>query len=417
MTLSLSSSSRTPSRFQKSSSTLPTSSKLVIGLILIAFAWVILLFYIIGLDGSHNVSDSTGLRINNIINYVDSKILGSVNNQWKSYHSDSNSNSIINSNFNSNKPKDDIILAPIRHSNVETTDSMIPIDEIRTTLTLYLHTLHERLGALAGPRADAVQVWETYLDVTRNMVMKWDDENKHRFPKPKSDGSIFVSLGTYRDPYCPMTIKSLYKNAKSPDKLFVGLLQQNCFEKVCRTGVLVGGLVEDTSTDVDCYIEFCKSDEGINSGACNDGRVRLFNVNESESLGPYMARYLGSKFYRGEEYYLQIDSHSEFVEDWDAKLIEMIHQAEAKKPVISTYPPDSQMKWQNSIGYRMCDSEFATAQIEWQIVRLSPSTAFDKEIPKTPRYAPFIAAGFIFAPANFLQEVPFDPLLPWIFMV
>ena len=69
--------------------------------------------------------------------------------------------------------------------------------------------------------------------------------------------------------------------------------------------------------------------------------MHLFNVNESESLGPYMARYLGSKFYRGEEYYLQIDSHSEFVQDWDAKLIKMVDDAPAEKPVISTYPPDS----------------------------------------------------------------------------
>ena len=35
-------------------------------------------------------------------------------------------------------------------------------------------------------------------------------------------------------------------------------------------------------------------------------QVRLYNVNESESLGPYMARYLGAKFYRGEQYYLQV---------------------------------------------------------------------------------------------------------------
>ena len=74
---------------------------------------------------------------------------------------------------------------------------------------------------------------------------------------------------------------------------------------------------------MDCYKEFCKSPEGIKSNACNTGQVRLFNVNESESLGPYMARYLGSKFYRGEQYYLQIDSHSEFVAQWDSKLIKV----------------------------------------------------------------------------------------------
>lgn len=42
--------------------------------------------------------------------------------------------------------------------------------------------------------------------------------------------------------------------------------------------------------------------------------------------------------------------------------------------------------------------------------------AFDKTIPAVPKYAPFVAAGFFFAPANFLYEVPFDPFLPWIFM-
>ena len=108
-------------------------------------------------------------------------------------------------------------------------------------------------------------------------------------------------------------------------------------------------------TDDNCYELFCASPEGKASNACHTGQVRLFNVNESESLGPYMARYLGAKFYRGEQYYLQIDSHSEFVHSWDAKLIKMVEDAEAEKPVISTYPPDSAGHWQNTIGFRMCD--------------------------------------------------------------
>jgi hypothetical protein len=90
-----------------------------------------------------------------------------------------------------------------------------------------------------------------------------------------------------------MTIKSLFSNAKFPEKIFVGLFQQNCFGPKCRTGVLVGGKVEDAGPDLDCYVEFCNSSEGIASDACNTGQIRLFNVNESESLGPYMARYLG----------------------------------------------------------------------------------------------------------------------------
>jgi hypothetical protein len=345
-----------------------------------------------------------------------------------------------NNNNNNNQPETIVIeeKSEIIHGNIRGNSNDISIKEIKLpkryhqpenpiqeqptlkeveqNMTLYLRTLHSRLGDIAGPTVDAELAWETFFDVTRSLPMKWDEENRYRFPTPRKDGSIFVSLGTYRDPFCPMTIKSLYDQAENPDKLFIGLFQQNCFGPKCRTGVLVGGKVEDAGPDVNCYIEFCKSPEGQRSNACNNGNVRLFNVNESESLGPYMARYLGSKFYRGEQYYLQIDSHSEFTKHWDSKLIKMIHDAPALKPVISTYPPDSTMNWRDSIGYRICDSMFATALIEWQIIRLGTGMRFDSTQSKVPLYAPFVAAGFYFAPATVLQDVPFDPLLPWIFM-
>ena len=73
-----------------------------------------------------------------------------------------------------------------------------PLDEIKRNLTSYLHTLHRRILDLAGPKVDALSVWDAYFDVTKNMIMKWDDENRNRFPTPRDDGSIFVSLGTYR---------------------------------------------------------------------------------------------------------------------------------------------------------------------------------------------------------------------------
>ena len=42
--------------------------------------------------------------------------------------------------------------------------------------------------------------------------------------------------------------------------------------------------------------------------------------------------------------------------------------------------------------------------------------AFDSSKSIEPKYAPFVAAGFFFCHGAFLHEVPFDPLLPWIFM-
>jgi hypothetical protein len=41
---------------------------------------------------------------------------------------------------------------------------------------------------------------------------------------------------------------------------------------------------------------------------------------------------------------------------------------------------------------------------------------YDKTQLRTPRFAPFVAAGYFVAHSDFLRQVPFDPFLPWIFM-
>lgn len=42
---------------------------------------------------------------------------------------------------------------------------------------------------------------------------------------------------------------------------------------------------------------------------------------------------------------------------------------------------------------------------------------YDHEKLEYPGFAPFTAAGYFVAHSDFLREVPFDPFLPWIFMV
>ncbi|CAN0411779.1 unnamed protein product, partial [Discosporangium mesarthrocarpum] len=69
--------------------------------------------------------------------------------------------------------------------------------------------------------------------------------------------------------------------------LIVCILAQNCISG-CKTGVLEGGKVEDAEPDVDCYAEFCSTRLG--SDLCSRGHVRNFFVNETESLGPAVAR-------------------------------------------------------------------------------------------------------------------------------
>ncbi|GMH89395.1 hypothetical protein TrST_g2316 [Triparma strigata] len=230
-------------------------------------------------------------------------------------------------------------------------------------------------------------------------------------PERREDSSIFVSMASYRDENCLPTLLGAYSNSANPKLLNFGITQQNCVEN-CKSGVLEGGKIEDVEADEDCYEEFCKGEWGE---ACKDGRVRVLKVDESGSLGPYFARYLGSKLWSGEQYYMQIDSHMTFAPSWDATSVKMLNDAPSEKPVITTYPPPHTTKFKGK-GTRICNPLFAPSDIESQIVRLGGSAAYDGKGGGLPRVAPFVAAGYFVAHSGFLKEVPFDPFLPWIFM-
>ena len=68
-------------------------------------------------------------------------------------------------------------------------------------------------------------------------------------PEPDGDGTIFVSIASYRDgERCGATIKSIFDNARDPDKIIIGLVEQNdpddafCLEQYCKTfGTCVWG--------------------------------------------------------------------------------------------------------------------------------------------------------------------------------
>eukprot|EP01035_Chromulina_nebulosa_P038147 gene38147-51518_t len=76
------------------------------------------------------------------------------------------------------------LILPVRYALKEAFYEPAPFDEIKTNMTLYLSTLHQKFSAMAGPTVTGVNVWETFLEVTKNMFMVWDEQNKHRFPLP-----------------------------------------------------------------------------------------------------------------------------------------------------------------------------------------------------------------------------------------
>ncbi|CAN0495646.1 unnamed protein product, partial [Ectocarpus sp. 12 AP-2014] len=182
----------------------------------------------------------------------------------------------------------------------------ISMDTIVYNMRSFLDELDRVYKAIENPEPQ--KVWDLYKAATDRWLLPMDSKFFGKFITTPSRGgasSIFVSLASYRDENCPTTLKEMYSKADHPELLYIGLVQQNCVSG-CRTGVLEGGVVEDMKPDVNCYEEFCSTELGAQF--CQSGNVRDFFVQEEEALGPAVARYMASKLWMGETYFMQIDA-------------------------------------------------------------------------------------------------------------
>ena len=186
------------------------------------------------------------------------------------------------------------------------------IEEILDFLNNFIANLHQRFighvdknGVFHDHKKyNYVDVWKLFFDYADEVLYPWDQEYLKRMPKRRDDGSIFLSVATYRDENCLNTLTGAFEKSHNPEMLNVGLVQQNCVEN-CRSGILdPTGRTESVPPDPDCHKLFCESE--IGRPHCEAGRVRAMHINEPESLGPYFARYLASKLWYGESWYMQI---------------------------------------------------------------------------------------------------------------
>jgi hypothetical protein len=111
----------------------------------------------------------------------------------------------------------------------------------------------------------------------------------------------------------------------------------------------------------------------------------------------------------------QADAHLRFAPDWDVLYEEELKAAASfPKAVLSSYPPgfsqsDPPYKG-GSQGTRLCTCEFSTSDVEHKIIRINTGNNCRGE-EAHPTQIAYIAAGFFFARAEFLVDVPFDPYL------
>jgi hypothetical protein len=99
-------------------------------------------------------------------------------------------------------------------------------------------------------------------------------------------------------------------------------------------------------------IDKCSGDNTINFGIHlsyyvkdeifipNLKNIKFEKVKSPQGIGVGYGRYVANTFYDGEDYYLQIDSHMRFSQDWDKKFINNYKKylSEGYNPVLSAYP-------------------------------------------------------------------------------
>jgi hypothetical protein len=198
---------------------------------------------------------------------------------------------------------------------------------------------------------------------------------------------IFISIASYCDPLLISTVQSALKNAKYPERLRFGIVEQQLPE-------LRMSLADDAAKAL----------------------VRYVGINPEESRGVCWARALVNTLYEGEEYFLQIDSHMLFEQTWDEKLIDDLHfcQHDNVKSLLTSYP--NHFEFINGIPTPMPVTKKVLAHVvkpDQVLIDDNPIMLF-QAIPLDLDHAVkgfHIAGGCLFGPGRFLSEVPYDPAL------
>ena len=209
--------------------------------------------------------------------------------------------------------------------------------------------------------------------------------------------TIFVSIASYRDPVCVNTINSIYNNANNPDNIFLGICQQN-----------------NSILDEDCI-----NNKNLNINENLKKNIRIIRIPYYDAKGPVYARYLCSSLMNNETFYMQIDSHTTFIKNWDVKCINMINEIKSlnlsKKPVISYYPKDI-----TKINDINDNDNNETVPVIYEAEKTKKNIITFKAAIYTNTKGnyiktPFATAGMIFCESYFLNEMPFDPTLDYLF--
>jgi hypothetical protein len=192
---------------------------------------------------------------------------------------------------------------------------------------------------------------------------------------------IFVSIASYTDPELPRTLRDCLGNARWPNDLRFGICWQS-----------------DPAAPVP--LDTFRADP----------RFRFHDCSIAESEGGAWARGMAQRFWDGEEFTLQVDSHMKFEEGWDERLIAMLAATPGEKPLLTVNSP---LFWFDGKGrlHRETARGVPTSRVnDWtEGMGWAPWVDFGPPHPTLPGRNRFISGGFVFTLGRWNEEVPQDP--------
>lgn len=270
-------------------------------------------------------------------------------------------------------------------------------------IIVFVSMSHRKTGTMVGPLKSVftgpIDLSNIDVDGDKSSIMKKLYSDHKKVDPIILNGTIFVAISSYRDPELCVTLDDLWSKAQFPNRVFVGVVEQN-----------------DVKDDKRCF--------SLNS-TIDKKNLRIYSMHYKNAKGPTWARHLCEReLFKNEDFYFLGDSHLRFEPAWDVQLIEMLQKCpRPKKTVITMYPQGFERVVNNETGvisykvparrdYRVSRFKYFNADGMFEFESLS-STA-----PKNMKHPPhtgFWAACFSFSHSDALKVAPFSPNTPMLF--
>jgi hypothetical protein len=198
--------------------------------------------------------------------------------------------------------------------------------------------------------------------------------------------TIFISVASYRDPELQSTLIDMIEKAEKPGRLHIGIIYQGTDRERPDFSFLP--------------------------------KYSLVSMHPREARGVGFARSKAMSLYQGETYFLQIDSHMRFVQDWDRLAISQLEAAQAltkNRVILSSFPAPYSLEGKTTVIHTKKVGDWAVVPTKQKVIlRKSKEWGaervdFEDQSLSLPEQSNTILAGFIFTYGEIVKEIPYDP--------